>query len=802
VYAEGTTLANGEISARGGSDEGDGGFIETSGINLLQVGQAPDVGANNGEGGTWLIDPVNITIDRDDAGSVLVLGALPGVIWSNVTPGDMGDSGPLPVPNELSSFIDLSELEAALGRGNVVISTTDASGDLNPNHTVGGIASLGDISIYGSLNASSAFSLTLNADNDINVQGFLNNFSTGGFHLDAGNDITVDNSITSYGGFIDLDAGNNININANLYARGYSAPAPGTAYIDIDAVNNVYVNNDGTRINARDTVSITANQLNVSLYGSRVDSSNANVDIDAGQDVSIQGYKYVNAYTDIDIDAGRNVYASQYTSIRANDAVSITGTTGNVNLDGSVQSGVVDSSQAGDNISIDAGVNVTLGEDGNLNAEDSVYITTTTGEVNIQGNISATNIIDLEAGMDVTVGGFSTLRAEDTVDITSNNGRALIFGYTASDSAYGTDNIYVNAATDINFNSEFTRADNTIGLTAGRDISLGGFFRVSDGSFSATADDDIFINSLILSTYERLGSDESDVNLIANADGVTPAQELDGGIVRITNYTVPGVEGYYSTTSIRSYNDINISGDGVDIISSGCRQSYGCSTNTGIFLIAQDDLNIGENPLSDDPPTLMSQVTGDINIFSNAIPFGADMPGALSDIGGRISLVSKYNMTVATSADINIAAGDSAYQRTMFNDPMMPPTTVFSNTIDNSILIQAGESNESGATNYFDNSDNGGVQVLSASDISISSGAGARSSVEIRSIGYDNGEDYTPSMIEFGTGEQIINADNIIIDAAATLSSDVVDLTDSAKSGAKIEFQLGPMVFKAFLLKI
>jgi filamentous hemagglutinin family protein len=62
VWSDQTTRAYGNLSARGGLLGGEGGFIETSSAGYLDIPNAPDVSAPNGNGGSWLIDPYNITI--------------------------------------------------------------------------------------------------------------------------------------------------------------------------------------------------------------------------------------------------------------------------------------------------------------------------------------------------------------------------------------------------------------------------------------------------------------------------------------------------------------------------------------------------------------------------------------------------------------------------------------------------------------------------------------------------------------------------------------------------------------------
>ncbi|MBJ21412.1 MAG: hypothetical protein CL933_18550 [Deltaproteobacteria bacterium] len=62
LFSEDLTLIEGGISARGGAEAGNGGFIETSGLANFQITQSPDASAPNGEGGDWLIDPYAISI--------------------------------------------------------------------------------------------------------------------------------------------------------------------------------------------------------------------------------------------------------------------------------------------------------------------------------------------------------------------------------------------------------------------------------------------------------------------------------------------------------------------------------------------------------------------------------------------------------------------------------------------------------------------------------------------------------------------------------------------------------------------
>jgi filamentous hemagglutinin family protein len=149
VFAQNDVHVQGEITAKGGAQGGDGGFVETSGKRVLDISAVPDASAANGANGEWLIDPNNIT---------LVSGT-----GSNIT------GNPDFTSTDDSALLAVGLVETALNAGTSVTITT---GDADADGSSGGVGlQPGDINIQASIAKISGgdASLTFNAHNDINI---------------------------------------------------------------------------------------------------------------------------------------------------------------------------------------------------------------------------------------------------------------------------------------------------------------------------------------------------------------------------------------------------------------------------------------------------------------------------------------------------------------------------------------------------------------------------------------------------------------------------------------------------------
>jgi len=183
VWSDGETTISGTLTARGGANSGDGGFIETSGKQVLLADTARiDTLAPHGNTGHWLLDPVNWTISAT------------------------GDETP----------------------GSVVTSLASS------NRT---ILADNDITVGDAVTWTTAQTLTLNAGHDVLVNAAMTASTAGsGIVLIAGNDVTTTAAITasSLGSVIDMSAGRNVS--------AVTITADGGGSVNLRANNDVIVN--------------------------------------------------------------------------------------------------------------------------------------------------------------------------------------------------------------------------------------------------------------------------------------------------------------------------------------------------------------------------------------------------------------------------------------------------------------------------------------------------------------------------------------------------------------------------------
>lgn len=179
VWADDHTQYQGHISATGGEQSGNGGFVEVSGKQTLDFQGTVDLTASQGEVGTLLLDPTDLTIS---AGLDTNVTIPPATEFEPVVGG--------------GSTLNATTLTNALKSANVIVTT---------NNLIVTGAEIGLITVATDLTYDSPYKLTLATASTggvvVNTGTNITNSGFGGFQIDAGTaGIDLDNSALTFAG--------------------------------------------------------------------------------------------------------------------------------------------------------------------------------------------------------------------------------------------------------------------------------------------------------------------------------------------------------------------------------------------------------------------------------------------------------------------------------------------------------------------------------------------------------------------------------------------------------------------------
>jgi len=125
VWSDGGTLFEGEIQARARGAVGNGGFVEVSGKQSLQLGGLVDTSSQNGRNGTFLIDPVNITVSAVGGSGTMTDETLRNFVLANNvilhTAGAGAASGTISVLSGAKVIYDSPNSLTFLAHGDIFI---------------------------------------------------------------------------------------------------------------------------------------------------------------------------------------------------------------------------------------------------------------------------------------------------------------------------------------------------------------------------------------------------------------------------------------------------------------------------------------------------------------------------------------------------------------------------------------------------------------------------------------------------------------------------------------------------------
>ncbi|EBF0870281.1 filamentous hemagglutinin N-terminal domain-containing protein [Salmonella enterica] len=408
LWSDDYTNFRGTVLAKGGTQSGHGGRVETSSHHNLQASGTVDASSPSGKGGEWLLDPTDVTIVGSGADSNIDSTTNAGIF----TPTASGA--------QILNTSIVSQLNAGT---NVTVKTSGAD--------VAG--QTGNITVNANIVKTSGADtkLTLLADNNIATADRVSiGATTGKLNLDllAGN--TTNNASITLGAFI------NISLNGGDFLAGAANPD--------NAVSLTYSNN-GQIHGGNVTLNLTRG-LNGYAYKVQADDDltiNGPVSGSTGWGIPLSfiagGRLEMNSPTSISLNAIETSYGGGRVVISGNKSVSLNTSDGDILLNSaSATTNSVNVSSENGTISMSAGGNLTLvcatvtsgsGQDITLEAagKKSARVNITGSTISSHGgNISIDHAAEGQA-MTMLISG-STLSTSATNDA-SHKGNITLHAY-------------------------------------------------------------------------------------------------------------------------------------------------------------------------------------------------------------------------------------------------------------------------------------------------------------------------------------------------------------------------------------
>ena len=678
VWSDTHSAIYGTISATGGARGGDGGFVETSGKQTLDLrGASVDASAARGRAGTWLLDPFNVTITSAGAGVDDISG-------NNYTP--TGDNA------QVSAQSISSALSGGASGTNVVI-TTGLAG--SPGTQSGHLVVNAPIT----KNSTTTATLTLQAAGDLTVAQPIT--STGGGRLNVSllaeaQTLTIDAPITTTGGSFTSVSGAGTTISATINTTG--SGSDGAVTITAPDVSFGLV-----------TGAITAGTGTIALIPT---AGVTNVNINAGSaDFSISASDLARLGTTGTVVIGRsggsqtvNLNSSPLNLAGTPSVYSLLLRGGSLNVNGGLTMGAGKSFTAlvSGPISIGGTINFAAGD-----ANNRVQLTATGGDVTITQGINTSGGSFLSDGAAftasapiTTLGGAFTLThsgvitLNNVVDTTGGSGQV---------SLVGSDLVLNTATGSINAGNGAVRFLPVLGTTT---LSVGGAGGAGVYQVSAAELDRVSIASGGLIAF---GSQGALYNLSIGSIDVSALSGQSGA-----DYFFGGsVANFVGEFFVR--NSASVTFDTASIVGNPTAQNVRFNGTGG---------------------TLVLRTTGDAVIGTNAGTLGASNIGGDLDIGFRNSVTQSGALTVGGTSVIR-SFNDAGAAMT-FNDV----GNSFTGGVTIRALNLAGTNPAAGNINLASSSDltvtaaetTGSVTINSGGNLTATSVAGG-SNVDITGTG-------------------------------------------------------------------
>jgi filamentous hemagglutinin family protein len=380
VWSDDATRFYGAISAHGGKQSGNGGFVETSGKFLDMQGRV-DTRAEHGVTGRFLLDPTNIFIAIDQANATAA-----GMVGTDVSVDSSGPANFLASGAVQDSLLTVSALQGALLSSDVTVSTANAPG-----------TGAGIISVVDPVSWTTPQALSLSAAGGITIKSTISASDSGAqlaLRTASGN-ITQNAAITVPSLFAYADLGsvtlNNAGNNVGTLAGFAGSAGTGFSFTNSNALT---VGSVVTSLGTSHGIATNNNPINLSVA-----SGNLTIDVDGS--APTYGVKAITGDVTLAAFGGTvleniGVIVGNNLQVNSDDGISLT----NNNAVSSFSAMQTDTNGGSVAFKNDAALSVTSVAQASTIASNISIETTSSNNLTVAGTITAGNAssVSLKAG--------------------------------------------------------------------------------------------------------------------------------------------------------------------------------------------------------------------------------------------------------------------------------------------------------------------------------------------------------------------------------------------------------------------
>ena len=642
VWGDETTQFFGAITARGGAEKGDGGFVEVSSGNVLDFRGQVNTLAPNGHTGILLLDPTNIIVVAD------------GGEASGLNDVDEFSDPDLPPDNEFdnnvtinSSFIDNALTNVILQANNniffsspvnITTPNVDLTAQANNNILVNGGDNIttngGDITLHADFDNNGVGSLfigtgdsdtsaitTIITTNGGNFTGISSNIEGTGIAIDNSSIITGDGNIIltaneiDFGGIAEITGNNSLRIQ------------PFEASIGISL---------GDAVDSGDDVSGSS-----PIFDDRLNLSN--------NDISSIGDNLEEVIIGRDNSTGIITVESNGITLNNNIILQSPGDGGEILVNGLIESN-------GSNMTLNAREGIDINADittagGDISLVSGDFIDTTGGVLDVSSLIGSGGAVNLLAGDNISTGPM-TLGSESVLSggaLTANSPGAIDF--TAGLTPNGADVLIgvgdESPPSDIQLPNVFDTAGGDVRLAVAGDFTVASALSTAGGDFVIDSPGAVTITAPAQTSGGVINVTGAAINATGVAFNASNAEGPGGNITLTANSGDISTGNLNSSAlSIGAAGDVTLSATGGEITVASVQSlatggpANEIGTGGDVSFAATGNITTGAIETRVELPRI-SGSAGDITLTSN--DGNIDASGGILDSGsvgesGRIEL--------------------------------------------------------------------------------------------------------------------------------------------------------------------